>query len=375
MPKSKIKFGDVRVTELGKKHIQDCLDSNYLTMGPKTAQLEKEWAQLFGYNGVVCTGNGTAALIAACLTLYERGAKPGDEIICPALSFIATANAIRAAGFVPRFVDVRIEDMLIDETLIESAMTAKTVALMPVMLMGKPPRMDVIRQIADKHKIIVIADNCEAHGCEWQGSYMSRWAELTCYSMYAAHLVFGVEGGCVGANSEDFVNLLRSVRSHGRAPNSLYFSHQRFGLNLKPTDIHSSIALGSIKEFWQTFNKRKANQLALRTALDSLSDRFYFVEQTTNETTSPHAFSMTAKRDAKVDVNGLYVHLENNGIEVKRNFGSMPDHGCFSYLGHKQGEFINASWIGNNGLHFACHQYLSLEDLNYMAKTVLEFFH
>lgn len=365
-----IKFGEAFISNESKAHIDDCLDNNYVTMGPKTKLLEEAWAKKFGYKAVRAVSSGTAACIAALLALYDlQGAEPGDEVICPGLSFIATANSIRAAGLTPVFCDVKM-DMMIDENMLNGLLTDKTIAVMPVTLMGKPPKMDVIRKFADDNKLTVIVDNCEGHGCKYQGKYMSEWGDIVVYSCYAAHILFGGELGLVGCRTQEIGDLIESVRSHGRKPGSLYFSHDRFGLNLKPTDIHASIALGNLKYFDDIMRKRKNNQEMLQ--LIGYEDYFWYVEEDSGDYNSPHAFSLIIKPNTKATIEGLQRALTDADIEWKRNFGSMPDHKCFEYLG-KKGFCPTATYIGNNGLHVGVHDKLSRNDVEKITQTIVNY--
>jgi perosamine synthetase len=376
MMDKKIKFGEVEISLLSKQHINDCLDRNQVTMGCKTALLEEKWSRLFDYKNTVAVSSGTSACIAANIALYDFGAEVGDEVIVPALSFIATANSIRAAGLTPVFCDVK-NDLLIDEILIEGLITDKTRAIMPVALMGKPPKMDVIRKIADKHNLLIILDNCEGHGCQYQGKYMGYWGDIVVYSCYAAHILFSGEMGLVSTNSSAIAEVVQSIRSHGRRPNSLYFDHCRYGLNLKPTDVHASIGLGNIDNFWEIFSKRKTNWSYLRSNLLSLSDFFWMSDEDEDSVTSPHGFSVVVKPHSKANCDDLKLVLDSCGIEWKRNFGSMPtQHRCFSYLGYNitVGEFPCAEHCGNYGLHVGVHQYMEDEDVDRIIKCINGYF-
>jgi dTDP-4-amino-4,6-dideoxygalactose transaminase len=367
---NRIKFGEIQITETAKAHLQDCLNTNHVTMGPKTALVEQKWSDLFGYKHTIAVSSGTSACIAANMSLYDFGAKPGDEVIVPALSFIATANSVRAAGFIPVFVDVK-DDLLIDETLIQAAITDKTVAIMPVSLMGKPPKMDAIKEIAVENNLIVILDNCEGHGCKYHDQFMGEWADVVVYSAYAAHIYFAAEQGLVSTNNPVIAEAVESIRSHGRKPKTLYFDHLRFGLNLKPTDLNSSIGLGSIEEFWDTMDKRKHNWNYLHKNLCRLHEYFWMSDQDYYGYTSPHGFSFTVKPNAGVSSAGLSKAFDDANIDWKRNFGCMAtQHKCFEYLGYKLGDFPKAEYIGENGIHVGVHQFLSQDDLNRIVETV-----
>lgn len=367
---NRIKFGEVQLNALSKEHLLDCFDKNQVTMGPKTALLEKKWCDLFQYNHTAAVSSGTSACVAANISLYDFGAKPGDEVIVPALSFIATANAVRAAGLTPVFCDVK-DDLLINEENIESLITEKTVAIMPVALMGKPPKMDKIQEIADKYGLMLIVDNCEGHGCEYNGKHMAHWGDIAVYSCYAAHILFSCEMGFVSTNNRLIDESIRSIRSHGREPDSLYFNHIRYGLNLKPTDIHASVGLGNVGDFWDIFDKRKSNWQFLSENLSCFSDLFWLSDEDEGSVTSPHGFSLTVKPNTKASCEGLRKAFDDAQIDWKRNFGSMPtQHKCFSYLGHKLGDFPKAEYIGDNGIHVGVHHYLTSEDLTRMVDTV-----
>jgi dTDP-4-amino-4,6-dideoxygalactose transaminase len=366
----RIKFGEVEINQLSKDHLIDCLDSNHVTMGSKTSLLEEKWSKLFGYNHTVAVSSGTSACIAANISLYDFGACPGDEVIVPALSFIATANSIRAAGFTPKFCDVK-SDMLIDESLIEGLITKKTRAIMPVSLMGKPPKMDVIRKIADDHNLLVIMDNCEGHGCQYNQKFMGLWADVVVYSCYAAHILFSGEMGFVSTLNGKIAEASKSIRSHGREPDSLYFDHRRYGLNLKPTDLHASIGLGNIDEFWKIFNIRKSNWKYLVENLKEYSDLLWMSDEDEQGITSPHGFSITVKPGNKLSCLGLKKIFDENEIDWKRNFGSMPtQHKCFSYLNYNFGDFPKAEYFGDNGVHLGVHQFLKEKDLVKIVKSV-----
>ena len=118
----------------------------------------------------------------------------------------------------------------------------------------------------------------------------------------------------------------------------------------------------------RTFQKRKDNLIYLTEKTRDIRNIAHFVEEGPNETVSPHAFSITFKEGSGVDYGKIYEHLEKEGIQCKRNFGSMPtQHNAFKYLGHKLGDFPEAEYVGNNGLHFGIHQFLSKDKLDYAS--------
>jgi dTDP-4-amino-4,6-dideoxygalactose transaminase len=373
--KMRIEFGELEIGETARKNLQEVCDSNWASGGPKVAQFEKEWGNIFDYKYNVAVSSGTDACINAYAALYECGAERGDEVIVPALSFIATSNAVLAAGFKPVFVDVELHTLNIDPKKIEEAITEKTVAIAVVHTMGKPCEMDTICKIAKKHRLKVIEDACEAHGARYKGKFIGHWGDMACFSYYIAHLICCGEGGMVSTNDNMLYETLRSTRSHGRRNGELYFDHVRFGLNSKMNDMEASIGLEGIEQFWQTFFRRKNNLYYLMHNLEKYSDIAWMNTESSDEVVCPHGFSITLKPEYAGKIKELYEYLESNSIKCKRNFGSIPtQHESFKFMGHKLGDFPNAEYIGDNGLHFGIHQYLSQQDLEYILYHVEHMF-
>lgn len=203
---------------------------------------------------------------------------------------------------------------------------------------------------------------------------MGDWGDVAVYSCYADHILYSCEMGFVSTNNPQIAEAVESIRSHGRKPGSLYFDHLRYGLNLKPTDLHASIGLGSADKFWEIFNRRKDNWLYLYHSLSKFSDLFWMSDQDKDGITSPHGFSLTVKPNKKVTRDGLVAQFDKYEIDWKRNFGCMAtQHGCFSYLGHKLGDFPKAEYIGNNGIHIGCHQFLTEQDLGRISEAVTSY--
>ena len=368
----RIEFGELRIGKVARQNLMDVCDSNWASGGPKVEQLENEWSNLFGYKRSVAMSSGTDGCINACLSLYDiKNANRGDEIIVPALSFIATSNAVRAAGFVPKFVDIKKETLNIDEAKIEEAITDKTVAIMPVHTMGRPAEMDIICKIARKHNLIVIEDACEAHGAKYKGKTVGDWGDMSIYSYYVAHIVTCGEGGMVSTNDDLIAEILRSTRSHGRLFNSVLFNHPRIGINSKMNDLEASIGLEGVSNFWDTFHTRYRTMKAFRDSCKGFEDVAWFSEEDKGNVNCPHGFSITCKN--KGDIEKVQGAFDKYKIHRKRNFGCIPtQHLSFSDMGYELGDFPEAEWVGDNGIHIGCHQYLSDENISRIVRALQE---
>ena len=365
----KIEFGEFRLSDSSRKHLNDVITSNWFTMGPKVKLFEKTFAEILNAPYCRMVSSGTTADTISCLALYELGAKAGDEIICPALSFIATANSIRLAGFTPVFVDVR-HDLNINVDLIESAITSRTRAIMAVNLMGRPADLDIIQDIAKRHNLRVIVDNCEGYGCSLDGKRSIEYGDFETTSHFTAHIcMVGGESGCVLTKEESNDKLVEAIRNHGRLGGSLFFDHPIFGINGKSSDLYAAIGLGELNSFWENFYIRRSN---IKFFYDSLSkyqeDVYLTLPDDARRFNAPHAFSIVFKNPANTQI--FKRDMDAAGIHLKKNFGCMATHGAFKHMGHTKSDFPVAEHCGENGWHFGCHRYLSNEDLYYIIDSV-----
>jgi len=370
----RINFGDLVIGDIARDRIKKALDKNWVTEGANVKEFEEKFAKHFGYKHAIAVSSGTDACIASLASLYEFGAKRGDEVIVPATTFVATANAVLAAGFIPKFVDIEIETLNINPNKIEEKITNKTVAIMPVHLMGKPCDMDKIIRIAKKYNLRVIEDCCEAHGAKYKGKYIGTIGDMGCFSFYVAHIIVCGEGGMVVTNNDDFAQVVRSVKTHGRPFGSIYFDFQRFGLNLRMNDLTAAIGIEGITHFDETFKKRKENMCKLLDMTKDLDEYAYLSKEEDYEVICPHAFPIVLK-DPKYNHKKFYNYLESKSIQCKTLFSSLPtQHRAFEFMNYKKGDFPEAEYIGDNGLHFGIHQYLTDDDLKYISDTLKNYF-
>ena len=370
----RVTFGELRIGEIARQRIQTCLEKNWVSEGQNVQDFEEGFARLFGYRHAVAVSSGTDACLVSCATLYDKGAQRGDEIIVPACSFVATTNAVLAAGFVPRFVDIDRKTLNLDPQKIEAAIGPRTRAIQVVHTMGKPCEMDTILDIAERHGLTVIEDACEAHGATYRGRTIGTIGHMGAFSFYAAHLICCGEGGMVVTDDDEIEKVLRSVKSHGRPYRDIYFDFQRFGLNAKMNDLEAALGIEGLSGFGEVYETRKRNIARLLELTRDLSDVADFLCEEPHENVAPHAFPLVLK-DPSLDARALSRHLESQGIQCKTLFGSLPtQHRAFAFLGHELGEFPSAEYVGENGIHFGCHQYLTDDDLVFVSDTLHEYF-
>jgi dTDP-4-amino-4,6-dideoxygalactose transaminase len=369
--KYKVPFGTVSITGDAARLIDQAIASKWVTRGKYVQEFEERFAALFGVQEAVAVSSGTDADALACAVLYDYGAKRGDEIIVPALSFVATGNAVLQAGYTPVFVDVRRETLNIDPRRIEAAITPRTRGIMPVHLMGKPAAMDEILAIAEKYKLHVIEDAAEAHGAEYKGRKIGSMGDMAAFSLYAAHIITTIEGGIVVTDNPPMAEALRSLRNHGIVGK---FEFRRIGFSAKMNEIEAAVGIGNIRIFHQILEKRRRNLLYLIGKFKPFEEYFIVLKEERHEKIGPHAFSIILRESAPFTKDEFVSHIESAGIDSRNLFYSIPSQ-CPSYafLGKKLGDFPEAEYCSDHGTHIGIHQDIELKDLDYVAGVVRDF--
>lgn len=231
--------------------VLDVLHSKWLTMGAVTQAFEQEFAAYHGAKHAIAVSNATQALHLACLAL---GIGPGDEVIVPSLTFVATSNAVLYCGAEVRFADIISEDELtIDPQEIERLITPKTKAVIVMHYGGYPCRMPEIMAIAEKHGIKVIEDTAHAPGAWLNGKALGTWGEIGCFSFFSNKNLSTGEGGMLLTNRDDLAEKLRLLRSHGMTSltwdrhkgHAYTYDVVELGYNDRIDEIHS--ALGRVQ--------------------------------------------------------------------------------------------------------------------------------
>jgi dTDP-4-amino-4,6-dideoxygalactose transaminase len=392
--KRRVPFGTITITDTAKRLIQQALETGRISSGKLVREFEDRFAALVGAREAVAVSTGTDADTLALAVLHDFGAERGDEVIVPALSFVATGNAVIHAGFTPVFVDVERETLNIDPSRIEEAVTPKTRAIMPVHLMGKPADMDAVNGVARKHGLVVVEDAAEAHGARYKGKPAGSLADLAAFSVYVAHIITTGEGGVVTTDNEQYADILRSLRSHGRACSckqctlnissghcskrfrgeggeDVRFTFERIGYSCKMNELEAAIGLGALEIYEEILAKRHKNLLYVLNRFERFAPHLSTIREEPWERIGPHAIPIVVNEGAPFTRAELTAHLEKNGIETRTLFPSMPTQ-CpgFAFLGHALGEFPNAEYIGRQGLHIGVHQDLGEEDMAYVIDTL-----
>ena len=249
LPFGRPTLGDEEIAE-----VVDSLRSGWITTGPKVKRFERMLEEYVGAPHVRCVSSCTAAL-TLLLHAYEIG--PGDEVLVPAMTFVATANAIEDAGATPVFVDSEPGTGLIDLDAAEAAIAPRTRAIMPVHLAGRPVDIDRLNRLRDRHGIHVIEDAAHALGTEWRGGRIGTHGNPVAFSFYATKNITTIEGGAVATDDETLADRVECLSLHGlslgawtRFSNSgfRHFEVHRPGYKANMTDVQAALGLHQLSK-------------------------------------------------------------------------------------------------------------------------------
>ena len=230
--------------------VSDVLMSGMLAQGEKVAELESKFAAYCGSAEAIAVSNGTTALHAALLAC---GVGPGDEVIVPAFSFIATATAVSMCGARPVFADVDAETFNIRPDQVKERITPKTRAVVGVHLFGQPFDVGPVQEICEAHNLLLIEDAAQAHGAMYHGTKVGNLGRCGCFSFYATKNMITGEGGMVTTSDKATADRLRLLINHGQSEKYL---HTVLGYNYRMTDISAAIGIVQLKKL-DKFNLRR----------------------------------------------------------------------------------------------------------------------
>jgi perosamine synthetase len=237
-----------------KELVLDALDSGWVSsIGKYIDEFETNFARYCGTEYALAVNSGTGGLHLALATL---GLQPGDEVIVPDLTFVATANAVAYTGAMPVLADIDPDTLCIDPASVKSQITARTKAIIPVHLYGHPADMDGLSAIGDAHGLAVIEDAAEAHGAEYKGRKVGGLGKCGVFSFYGNKVITTGEGGMLTTNDREFYERARRLRDHAMSPNRRYF-HEERGFNYRITNLQAALGVAQLERI-EDFLARRA---------------------------------------------------------------------------------------------------------------------
>jgi len=244
-----------------KSAVLAVLDSGQLAQGPITEAFEREFAAWCGVEHAVAVNSGTAALH---LLMLAHGIGPGDEVITSPFTFVASANAALFVGARPVFVDIEPVTYCLDPARVEAAITDKTRAIMPIDLYGHPAAIPELRDIADRHGLVLIEDACQAHGAAIDGRKAGGLGVSASFSFYPTKNMTTAEGGMVTTVDAQVAEKVRKLRQHG---DGRRYHHDLLGYNFRMTEIAAAIGRAQLAKLDRFNERRRRNASVLDEAL------------------------------------------------------------------------------------------------------------
>lgn len=339
----KIYLDAPNVGTLEKKYLNKAIDTGYVsTVGSFVPEFEERFAQYLGVRKAVSTQSGTAALHIA---LHELGIGRGDEVIVPALTFIATVNPVIYVGAKPVFADVEIETWNIDPHEIERKITKKTKAIIPVHLYGNPCEMDSIMKIAKKHNLFVIEDATESLGAHYKGKYTGTFGDFGCFSFNGNKVITTGGGGMIVGKNKRKLDHIKFLVNQARDDSTNYY-HSEIGFNYRMTNIEAALGLAQSKRLNALLLKKKKLFKIYQKGLEGL-DHLHF-QKSYNNSESSYWLVCIMFEDRIVNITKLQKELKARNIPSRRVF--MPLTEFAPYKKSKQADLKNSYYIFENSL-------------------------
>lgn len=377
-----ITLGHLDISQQGKDYVNEALDANRLSRGTFTDRLETMFAKLHEVEHAIFLNSGTSALQVVLAALKEmHGYRDEDEVIVPAVTFVATANAVLANNLRPVFVDVDLHTFNINPKLIKPAITPRTRAILPVHLFGLPADMPATNRIAHTYGLQVLEDSCETMFASVHDHSVGSWGDVACFSTYVAHLIVGGVGGLITTSDLELATLCRSLLAHGRHPSYLSidddnvdgptlqrmiecrYRFDRVGYSYRATELEAALALAELERWATNIARRRENAILLTNLLRPLADHLQLPFIPLNY---QHSFMMypIVAQDAREP---LVLYLEQNGIETRY---LMPLLSQPIYQRMFPGELDRhpvARHLDKHGFFIGMHQGLTEDDIRYVA--------
>ncbi len=322
--------------------VVEVLRSDWLTTGPKVVDFERAFGECAGTGEAVAVSSGTAALHTA---MYALGISPGDEVIVPSMTFVATANCVVFQGGTPVFADVDQDTLLIDPVQVEAKITSRTKAIIAVDYCGQPCDYDALRSIADRHHHALVADACHALGGSYKGRPVGSLADLSTFSFHPTKHITSGEGGMVTTNDSNLAQRMRSFRNHGLTKDS----HERaqagswlyemvdLGYNYRLTDLQCALGMSQLGKLTAWVRRRQAIARRYDSAFSDMTSvhplrvrrdvshpyHLYVIQLDLTQLHTTREKVFTALRDSGIGVNVHYIPVHLHPF-YRKHFGTGP---------------------------------------------------
>ena len=348
-----------------KRYVLDCLDSNWISSnGSYIARFEAAFAEFTQTKHAISCSNGTTALHAALLAL---GVGPGDEVIVPTLTYVATANAVRYCGATPVFVDSENQTWNLDPACVEAAITPRTKGVIVVHLFGHPADLDPILATCRARDLFVLEDAAEAHGALYRGRTVGSIGDVATFSFYGNKIITTGEGGMIVTNDDSLARTMRLLKGQGMDPERRYW-FPVVGYNYRMTNIAAAIGLAQLEKVDWHLKRRRANAEHYARRLGSIEQ--IALQQEQGWARAVYWMSSVVLRGQSAAVRDeLMRELLEAGIETRPFF--HPMHTLPMYASTPAQRFPVAEALSSSGLNLPSSAALSEADIDYVCDTLM----
>jgi perosamine synthetase len=370
-----IPFGRPLLDETERRLATEVLSGTVLTHGPRCAEFEQRFAERVGAKHAITVSSCTTGLQ---LGLMAIDLKPGDEVLVPAETHVATGHVVEHLGARPVFVDVQRDTGNIDPERAAAAITARTRAIMPVHYLGLPCDMDALQRVANEHGLAIIEDCALALGADYGGRHPGTLGTCGAFSFYPAKHITTLEGGMVTTNDDAIASRLRNLRAFGydkglgeRKIPGIY-DVVALGHNFRMSEVHAAVGLGQLEKLNAFLEARARNTKILHDAFASQEKVVTFPIERGPAQSAYYCVNIVLRPGSVVDRNMLILRLNAAGVGTSVHY-PVPVPLMRYYrdkYGYADGSFPVAEWISNQAISLPVGPHVSADDARFIGETV-----
>lgn len=345
--------------------------SGWVTQGPRVAEFEENFANYVGSKYAVAVSNCTTALH---LSMIVAGIKEGDEVICPSMSYIATANCITYVGAKPVFAEVN-EDYNLDINDVEKKITSKTKGILLVHQMGMPADIDTFQKLCKDKGLILIEDAACAIGSEYNGRKIGSHSDLVCFSFHPRKVITTGDGGMISTSNKQFNDRLKTLRKHAMSISDhdrhnsteiLFEDHLEVGYNYRMTDIQAAVGIEQLKKLDFIIEERRKIAKLYIESLKELDCLILPIEKK-GYITNYQSFSIYLKQNCPIKRNEIMRKLIEKGISTRR--GIMTSHQETAYK-HRNENLPKSEDLRDNSIIIPLYVPMSKQEIKFIILSI-----
>jgi perosamine synthetase len=355
---------DITAREI--EEVVSVMQSRNLSIGSRTVEFERLIADVAEARHAVAVTNGTSALH---LCMIASGVGPGDEVITSPFSFVASSNCILFEKATPVFVDIDPATLNLDPAKLEAAITERTKAIVVVHVFGQPIDMDPVMAIAERHKLTVIEDACEAIGAAYKGRPVGAIGKAGTFAFYPNKQMTTGEGAALVTNDEEWAHLFQSLRNQGRDKFDGWLNHSRLGYNYRMSELSAAVGVVQLRRLDEMLHKRDDVANAYTRALSDIEEASPL--QIAATTTRMSWFVYVVRLSAGIPRDRVITLMEKRGIPTRPYFSPIHLQSFYRrQFGYEPGAFPQAEAAGGSIVALPFHTNMKVEEINVVCRAL-----